>query len=278
MLENLDKPLPADPIDLVAIDLDGTLLRSDGKICPTSVKAIATARKVGVKVVLASGRAPRRIQRFQRMLGLDTLQIGHDGALVYDGDPERAIHHQPLSSLVARRVVDLALSVAPSILIGLEIVDMCYTNSADNRIRAQSAAGPEARHSASLDPHLSGPVTKILLVGKTAALGGVHAALAGDLGDQVAFTFSDMNLLQIVHATVDKRTALQRVAKHYDVPRGGVMAIGDAPNDVGMLTWAGLGVVMQNSWPDVRAAAQFVVPSNDEGGVAHAFEKYVLRR
>jgi hypothetical protein len=54
------------------------------------------------------------------------------------------------------------------------------------------------------------------------------------------------------------------------------MAIGDAPNDVSMLRWAGLGVAVDNAWDATRAAADVIVPSNDEDGVVHAIRQYVL--
>ena len=271
-----EKRLPVDPIELVAIDLDGTLLRSNGKICPKSINTIATARARGVRIVLASGRPPRSMKRVYRRLELDTLQISHDGALIHFGRMDRPWYHQPMPGHVAHRVIGLALALDSPVHVGLEVLDTGYTTTTDRRIRTEAAAGPQARQSRTLEPYLNGPVTKILLVGEPAALGGMHAALAAQLPDQVAFTFSHMGLLQVVHASVDKGTALAQVADYYGVPRSGVMAIGDAPNDLGMLGWAGLGAAVQNCWADVRQAAQFIVPSNDRAGVAYALQKYVL--
>jgi hypothetical protein len=94
----------------------------------------------------------------------------------------------------------------------------------------------------------------------------------------VAFSCSHLRLLQVVAGRVDKADALATVAEFYGIDPDRVLAIGDAPNDLGMIRWAGLGVAMQNAWDEVRAAAHFIVPSNEHAGVAHAFRKYVLRR
>jgi hydroxymethylpyrimidine pyrophosphatase-like HAD family hydrolase len=87
---------------------------------------------------------------------------------------------------------------------------------------------------------------------------------------------SDAHLLQFIHREADKSVALAQIAASYDIPAERVMAIGDAPNDVRMLHWAGLGVAMSNAWEQTRRVANAVVPSNDDDGVAYAINKYVL--
>ncbi len=121
------------------------------------------------------------------------------------------------------------------------------------------------------------PVTKIFMTGKTAVLSEIQFALQSRLAGQVGFAISHLRLLQIVRAGVDKAPCLAKIAEHYGVPRQRVMAIGDAPNDLGMLQWAGLSIAVRNGWRDVRQAAHFVVASNNEDGVAEAIEQYALR-
>jgi len=75
---------------------------------------------------------------------------------------------------------------------------------------------------------------------------------------------------------VNKATALAKVAGYYGIAQDRVMAIGDAPNDVPMLKWSGLGIAVANGWEDVRRAADFVVASNDDDGVAEAIRKHLL--
>jgi hydroxymethylpyrimidine pyrophosphatase-like HAD family hydrolase len=75
---------------------------------------------------------------------------------------------------------------------------------------------------------------------------------------------------------VSKAVALRAVAKHYNVPMGQVMAIGDAPNDVGMLQLAGVGVAMANAHKVVKNVADWIAPSNNDHGVHAALVRYGL--
>jgi hydroxymethylpyrimidine pyrophosphatase-like HAD family hydrolase len=80
----------------------------------------------------------------------------------------------------------------------------------------------------------------------------------------------------ITHPEADKGTALEMVCNELGVAREGVIAIGDSESDLGMLSWAGLGIAMKNSPDEVRKAALHVAPSNDEDGVAWAVRRFLL--
>ena len=87
---------------------------------------------------------------------------------------------------------------------------------------------------------------------------------------------SDPHLIQVVDRRVDKANAVEMIASRLGVSRQRVMAIGDAPNDVGMIRWAGLGVAVANAWEEALRVANEVVESNDADGVALALKRYVL--
>jgi len=295
--EREERPLSAEPVGLVAVDLDGTLLRSDGSICAPSAEAIMEAAEKGVKVVLCSGRAPRSMMNIHRALGLRTALIGHNGALVFDPVTNTTISHDTMSGPLARQVIELARTVEPGVATAVEVDGRCYTDTVRRRQKQAVTAAPKTSEAsmtsvADIDPTqipaagfadsvgalvdvLDRPVTKVMFVGTSDVLGGIQMSLQARLSDKVGFAFSDLRLLQVVRAGVDKATALAKVAALYGVRRQCVMAIGDAPNDVGMLGWAGLGVALQNAWGEVRQAAHFTCASNDNGGVAEAMRRYV---
>ena len=304
--EHDDRPLSADPVGLVAIDLDGTLLRSDGSICAPSAEAILEATGNGVRVVLATGRAPRKVQPIAKALGLDTLQICHNGALIHDPLKDEPFTHDTMPGQLARQVVEVARRVAPSVAVGVEVLNRCFTDTARqrkqqrrtvsvaDRAAAVNEQGPHPEAGLSDTPVgigsirasgmddavgalaevLDQPVTKVMMIGSPAVLGGIQMALQEQLSDQVGFAFSELKLLQVVRGDVNKATALAKVAAHYGVSPRGVMAIGDAPNDVEMLRWTGLGVAVGNAWDEVRQAAHFVVSTNNDAGVAEALRRY----
>ncbi len=84
-------------------------------------------------------------------------------------------------------------------------------------------------------------------------------------------------MIQVVHPHANKANAVAKIASIASVAPKHVMAIGDAPNDVEMIRWAGLGIAVANAWPEAQQAAHTVVPSNDDDGVAEALETYALR-
>jgi 5-amino-6-(5-phospho-D-ribitylamino)uracil phosphatase len=263
-------------IDLVAIDVDGTLLTDDKKLSRRAVHAVKLATKKGVRVVLASARPPRSLKQVAHHLGLETYQVSYNGALIHDPVRKRHVHHQPLASTIARKIIKLARSMDERIVVSVEILDKWYTDHVDETLPTETSKAFTPDFIGPLDAFLHVPVTKLMLLGQPAWLPPVRAAIERKFRGQIAIAISDTHLIQIVHPKVDKSFALEHVAERYKVARQHVMAIGDAPNDIGMLQWAGLGVAVGNAWESVRAAAKVVVPRNDEDGVAHAIRRYVL--
>lgn len=276
--KSVDVRLAGPAIDLVAIDLDGTLLRTDKRLSKKAVNLIQTAGDKGVKVVLASARPPRSVKEIYRHLGLNTLQINYNGALIFDPPRNRNHHHSPLPAALAGRIVRLARKVDPKVAVSLEILDKWYTDFVDPALVVESSRFRQPDFIGPLESFLHVPVTKLMLLAPPHRLGRIHEKVAARFGKKIAMLMADPHLIQIVNLGVDKATALAQVALEYDVAADRVMAIGDAPNDVGMLRWAGLGVAMGNAWPGARQAADVVVPSNDEDGVSYALEKYVMGR
>ncbi len=272
------RPLPVDPIDLVAIDLDGTLLQKDGSISMGSAKAISDAVECGVRVVIATGRAPRGVKRVYEALDLDTVQICQNGALVHDPHGDQAMFHEQIPGHIARSVIEIGRMVDPTLAVAIELYDRCFTDRPNGRIGNDPmlAEGAAPNLVGALGELLDSPITKVMMAGEPEVLGGIQAALQTRLGTHVSFSCSHMRLLQIVAGSVDKGIALERVCDYYDIPQSRTMAIGDAPNDLGMIRWAGLGIAMENAWTQVRNEAHFTVASNNEGGVADAINRYVL--
>jgi hypothetical protein len=82
--------------------------------------------------------------------------------------------------------------------------------------------------------------------------------------------------MQIMDAKVGKAAALKRIAGHHGIRTAQIMAVGDAPNDLGMLQLAGVAVAMDNAVPVVKQAADWVAPANDRRGVLAALRRFGL--
>ncbi len=267
---------PAHPIGLVAIDLDGTLLQTDEQVSQRAIRVIGEVSHRGIPVVLASARPPRSARRIYDQLKLDTLQINYNGALINDPVQHQSVFHQPLEADLAKQIIQTARGIDSQVIVDLEILDRGYTDRIDPTLTTQTSQHFQPNAVGPLGQFLDQPVTKLMLLAPPQRLGSVRAAVEHRFADRVRVHVSDPHLIQVVHPKVDKAHALAKVAETYRVPRQRVMAVGDAPNDIGMLRWAGWGVAMGNGWEAVRAAADAVVPGNDEDGVAHALQRYVL--
>lgn len=263
-------------IDLVAIDIDGTLLRSDKKLSHKVADTVREAAIKGVHVILATARPPRSVRAIYRHLGLFTPQINYNGALIHDERRGRVIHHQPVPAKLGAKIVEYARKVDPEVVVSIEILDKWYTDHADETLTTETGKHFNPDFVGPLKSFLHKPATKIMFLAPPQRMGKIHAAVRAKFGKKVSVIVCDSNLIQIIHPHADKQTALERVAAELGVPRERVMAIGDAPNDERMIRWAGIGVAMQNAWPQVHEAADHIVPGNDEHGVAVALRRFVL--
>ena len=299
-------------IELLAIDLDGTLLNSAKRISgPTAMALRRAADEQGVRVVLASARPPRSVMPFHVELNLDTPMINYNGALVYDPSDQRVVMHRPLPLRTARRIVRLARASYPRVLISAEILDRWYTDRTDQDYATETARQHAPDLVAPIDLWLTEAVTKLLLLGDPRRLSQIaEAVLASQEGGEVrmgqnllggleparrlgpalerqadqerfahevAMIQTEDFLLQIMHPTVSKALALRTVAAELAVPRERVMAIGDNANDVGMLQWAGVGVAVANAAAPALAVANLVTADHDDDGVAKAVHQVILQ-
>ena len=274
----IDPPTSTDPIKLVAIDLDGTLLRSNKRLSTANARTIAQVTNRGVHVVLASARPPRSVRDIYHRLALDTLQVNYNGALVHDMPRGKHVFHQPMSVALAKKIVKYARRMDPDVVISIEVLDKWYTDHVDDKLPTETSKHFSPDFVGPLSAFLTVPVTKLMLLAPPEKLRPIHEAVRTKFAKQIAILISDNYLIQLVHKQVDKANALQLVAEQYGVPREQVMAIGDAPNDLGMVRWAGLGVAMDNGWDRLKQAADAIAPANDDDGVAAVLKKYLLDR
>ena len=267
--------IPA-PIKLVAIDLDGTLLRSNKRLSRANAQAIADATNLGVHVVLASARPPRGVRDIYHRLALDTLQVNYNGALIHDMPRGKNVYHQPMPVALAKKIVKFARRKDPDVVISVEVLDKWYTDHVDDKLPTETSKHFSPDFVGPLDAFLTVPVTKLMLLAPPEKLKPIHAAVRTKFAKDIAILISDDYLIQLVHKQVDKASALKLVAEQYNIPREQVMAIGDAPNDIGMVQWAGLGIAMDNAWPQLKKVADHIAPTNDNDGVAHVLKKFIL--
>jgi Cof subfamily protein (haloacid dehalogenase superfamily) len=264
------------PIRLVAIDLDGTLLNDAKRVSDRTALALQELPARGVRVVIASARPPRSVRHIYRLLRLDTLTINYNGALIWDEPAGQPVFHLPLPGPLVAEIVDLARDYFDDVGVGCEVLDRWYTDRVDDDHPTETGRLFKPDVVAPLASFVHQDTTKLMLSADPAAIARLEPLLLERFGDRVLVLQTDDDLLQVAHPGAGKAAALRRVANHYGVPMDQVMAIGDAPNDVGMLQLAGVAVAMDNARPVVKDVADWVAPSNNDHGVHAALVRFGL--
>jgi Cof subfamily protein (haloacid dehalogenase superfamily) len=172
-------------------------------------------------------------------------------------------------------LVRLARERHPEVLVSCEILDRWCTDRFDQTYTTETGRLFPPDVVAPVEQFCVEPVTKLMLLSAPATLDALEPALRKS-PLPVSVIRSDADLIQVMNNGADKGVALRRVAGHYGVSPQQVMAIGDAVNDVPMLEAAGVAVAMDNAHPAVKAAADWVAPSNNDHGVHAALERYGL--
>jgi len=275
------EPRPApERVRLLAIDVDGTLLRNDGSLTPRVEESLRRAERAGCAVVLATARSPRLMRALTAKLRLQSPTINANGAMIWNPQEERAQYHEALPVELAWAVVRTARQVDPMVLVELERFQRCHTDRVDAALQQQVNRLVQPESYGPLDEFLTEPLSRICLIASPDRIEVVAESLRKSFWRhrQIALFRPHPALLQVTHPMADKGIALQRIANRLQCARREVMAIGDALNDMGMLEWAGFAVVMGNASVKVRTLADVQAPSCDDDGVAWAIERYVLRR
>lgn len=264
---------------LVASDVDGTLLDGHEQVTPRTRAAIDAVRGAGVPFVLVTGRPPRWIAPVVDQLGFAPLAVCANGAVLYDPATDEVLSAELLGVELLRRVAEAAERLLPGCGLAAERVG----RSAHDSATPQFVAAPGYVH-AWLNPEdtevaehlvLAEPAVKLLVRHTEMTSGAMAAALRPALDGLVDLTWStDNGLVELAAFGITKASGLAEVARRIAVDAGRVVAFGDMPNDVPMLRWAGLGVAMGNAHPDAMAVADEVAPPHTEDGVAHVLERW----
>ena len=256
-------------IRLCVLDVDGTLLTSRHEVSPATRRAFAAAQAAGLDLLLASSRAPSALRPVLDDLGQasGTPFVASQGAVLghfADDGALRTATHVPApledARAVAHRAADLGLSV------GWYSLDEWLVPALDDLIEREAAVTRSAPTVADLDRQVVGP-DKLMLIARPESMGALEA-LARELPATLRGQVSNPTYLEITAATVDKASAVAAYCRDHGVDRAQVLAVGDGPNDRGLLELAGVAVAPANARPEVRAAADLHTASNDDDGVA----------
>jgi len=250
---------------LVATDLDGTLLHSDGTVTERTRAVLDELDALGIPVVFTTGRPFRWMESLWEAVGGHGLAICSNGAVVYDVSQRQVRDFRAVPREVGISIAELAREAIPGTTFAIEHT-AGWASEADFPSHPDDRA---ERFQGDFAEIFRDDVVKILAVHRGLDPEEFWRQLDAVIGDQVVTTWSSsFALVEISAAGVTKATTLAILAEEMGVDAADVIAFGDMPNDLPMLEWAGTSYAMANAHPSVIELADHVAPANDEDGVA----------
>ena len=275
-------------VRLIALDIDGTLLDSRWQLPEANRAAILEATRRGIEVALVTGRRYDFAMPVATMLHCPVTMIVNNGALIRTSDGTTRLRH-----LLTQ---DTALDVLQRTQPWREGAAVIFDRPCENQLMLESLDPDDSLRYAyysrnlqyigfakPLETSLTEDPIQVMFSGHVAAMREAeailrHESFAGQYALAVTlYEAKDFAMIDVIHPTVSKGFALAEWAAVRGFARDEVMAIGDNHNDLEMLTFAGIPVVMRNSVPELKNFGWHETLSNDESGVAAAIERFALK-
>jgi Cof subfamily protein (haloacid dehalogenase superfamily) len=276
------------PVQLIALDIDGTLLNSRFLVSERNRSAIAEATRRGIEVALVTGRRYDFAMPVAQQIDSPLTMIVNNGALVRTKQGETLVRH-----LLPR---DTALRVLQATQPWREATSVVFDRPRANQVMLETIDiedgirgayykwnKPFLGESRPLESCLTEDPIQVMLSGPVQPMRAAEQALRGvqfvsEFALAVtAYESKDFSMIDVLNPRVSKGVALAEWAALRGITREEILAIGDNHNDEEMLTFAGIPVVMENAVPELKTRGWHVTHTNDNDGVAAAIERFALR-
>jgi Cof subfamily protein (haloacid dehalogenase superfamily) len=276
------------PVRLIALDIDGTLLNSGMDVSPANRRVIAEATRRGIEVALVTGRRYDFALPVRHQIEAPITMIVNNGALVRTHDGRTHVRH-----LLFR---DTARQVLAAMRSWRDSASVIFDRPQENQIMMEAFDWNDGIRGAyyrrnrkfiaianPLESCLDEDPIQVMLAGRFEPMRQAEAALrvlpfTSDFSLAVTlYEDKDFAMIDILSPTVSKGAVLAEWAALRGISREDILAIGDNHNDLEMLSFVGIPVVMANGVPELKARGWYITGSNDEDGVAAAIERFALR-
>jgi Cof subfamily protein (haloacid dehalogenase superfamily) len=274
-------------IKLIALDIDGTLLNSRWEVSPANRAAIAEATRRGIEVALVTGRRYDFALPVVQQIESPLTMIVNNGAMVRSRDGSTLLRHllskdTALSVLQAtapwRSCTSVVFDRPKAKQVMVEKIDledgirgMYYRRNL--AFLGESAPLEKCLTEDPIQVMFAGPIS--LIREAESLLRSVHFSTEFALAVTL-YEDKDFSMIDVIHPAITKGSTLSEWAALRGIPGAAILAIGDNHNDLEMLSFAGVPVVMSNGVSELKARGWHVTRSNDEDGVAAAIWQFAL--
>lgn len=259
---------------LVALDVDGTLVTFDNEMSPAVRETVRALYDAGLPIVIATGRAVHGVMDVLGKLGLDQaegLAVASNGSVVMSVEPLEILH---ATTFDASDAVNRIIEALPEVHVAVEEIGVGYRV---NKPFPDGELGGKIKV-VGLSELIGHPVTRVIVRAPETSTEAFHA-MVHDLGLQdIQYYIGYTSWLDLAPDGISKASGLQMVCDRLGVAAADVLAIGDGNNDIEMLSWAGRGVAMGQAPDSVKAVADAVTGSIDEDGAVTELRRHLPTR
>ena len=252
---------------LIALDIDGTLLNSSNQITYNVKEAIKKSKEKGVKVVLCTGRPLKGVEDFLEELNLKEegdYVTTFNGALVQDAYTGKPISHLTLDYNDLCDLYNLSLKIGSrSHFYDTKTV---YLTGAHLNVTTLDKVPKDIG------------MSKFMMIDHPEILDESIKKIPEEYYEKYTIVRSTPFFLEILNKNANKGAGINLLSQRLGIKQDEVICVGDAGNDKHMIEYAGLGVAMGNATDEIKEIANYVTRTNDEDGVAHVIDKFILAR
>lgn len=281
-MQHSNQRIDPEHIKALALDLDGTLLRPEGSLGERTVKTLKACVDHGMKAIICTGRSVEAAEHYRRTLGITGPMVYFNGAEVVDMPGRRVLNATLLDAEVADYCTDMARRIglyyqayvpgtgdaSQSILLTEN-----YTQEADMYYKHTGVKPMIGNLKEALAaPGFKGCI-KSMFISDPSTHEGIRSRLHARFGARISIVRSSPVFLEILDAQVSKGRGLTQAMEYQGLQQSQVIAFGDEENDLAMFKAAAFSAAPANAKEQVRQAADLVIGSNAEDGVAAFLEE-----
>jgi len=261
-------------VKLIAIDLDGTLLDKKSKISDKNIQAIKKCKDEGIKIVITSAKPSYAVNQISSILELNDLRVAYSGALILDGKGS-PLYGWQIDPEISRQIIGFTRDWQKGETLGLDDGILYYEK---DHPYMQMVIDSGDRIEKVKDLTNDGLLKRGYMHSLSAyESDGFEEFLNSSIDKSKARIVRGSPLSMLIfNPLADKFLAVRKILEIYNLKPKDIMAIGDSNNDIDLIDLAGVGIAMGNAVDDLKKIADYIVPDNDNDGVAYALEKLAL--